>query len=164
LAALGLSSIAERYVIATRAPTPGALINRWQTRSVRAIFSISRCRRVNSCHKAARAGSIPPITRREHGMPFSKLADTPLEAPATYLANLETEAAQDAANAELDIKQLGLQQLASDKQGPYLLGADRLGMHRPIPSHAQQLCDPARVFSVGLHRHRGQCRLSEALR
>src|ERR1700747_1676080 len=73
--------------------------------------------------------------RREHGMPVSKLADTRIKTPAADLADLETKATQDAANAELDVEQLGLQQLAPDQQGAHLLGADRFGMYRPIPAH-----------------------------
>ena len=35
----------------------------------------------------------------------------------------------------------------------------RLGVHRPEPSHAQQLGDPARILAVGLDHHRRQRRL-----
>ena len=56
------SSTAERQVGATKAPTPGALINLRQTLSTRAIFSISRWSLVNSFHNAIRAASIAPIT------------------------------------------------------------------------------------------------------
>jgi hypothetical protein len=74
-----------------------------------------------------------------------------------FLADLQPEAAQNAADAELHIAQFTLQELAPDQQGAHLLG--RLAMDRPEPAHAQQLGDAAGVLAVGLHDHRRQRRL-----
>jgi hypothetical protein len=35
-------------------------------------------------------------------------------------------------------------------------------MHRAVPTHPQQLRNPARIFPIGLDRHRRQCRLHMA--
>jgi hypothetical protein len=91
------------------------------------------------------AGGELPDPRRE-----LRLAD---------LADLEAEAAQDAADAEFDVPQLGLQQLAPDQERAHLLRAGRLAVHRPEPAHAQQLRDAAGVLAVGLHNHGRKRRL-----
>jgi hypothetical protein len=92
-------------------------------------------------------------------MAGGELPDPGREPALADLAHLEAEAAQDAADAELDVPQLGLQQLASDQQRAHLLGIGRLAVHRPEPAHPQQLGDAAGVLAVGLHHHRRQRRL-----
>ena len=63
-------------------------------------------------------------------------------------ADLQAEAAQDAAQAHLDIVQLGLQQLARRQQGAHLLRRQRLAVHRPEPAEPHQLRDAARILAV----------------
>lgn len=54
-------------------------------------------------------------------MAIGEFANSRFKAPAADFPDLETKASQDASDAELHIQQLGLQQLAADKQGPNLL-------------------------------------------
>jgi hypothetical protein len=75
------------------------------------------------------------------------------------LAELEPEAAQDAPDAELDVQEFALQELAPDQERPDLLRRRRLAVHRPVPAHAQQLGDAARVPAVGLDHHGRERRL-----
>jgi hypothetical protein len=94
-----------------------------------------------------------------HRLPGRRLAD-PGGGPALAdLADLEAEPARDSPDTQLDVQQLALQQLAPDQQGPDLLGRRRLAVHRPVPAHAQQPGDAARVLAVGLHDHGRERRL-----
>jgi hypothetical protein len=97
-----------------------------------------------------------PLQRR---LARDQLADPGGEPALADLAELEPEAAQDAADAELDVRQLALQQLAPDQQRPDLLRRRRLAVHRPVPAHAQELGDAAGVLAVGLDDHRRERRL-----
>lgn len=67
--------------------------------------------------------------------------------------------AQDPADAQFDVEKLALQKLASNKKGSAILASHRFGMNRAVPSHPQQLGDPACIFPVGLHRHSRERRL-----
>src|SRR6202042_3308729 len=69
------------------------------------------------------------------------------------LADLQPEAAQDPAQAVLDLQKLARHQLASRQDGAYFLRIHRLAVPRPEPAKAHQLRDPARVVAVRLHRH-----------
>jgi hypothetical protein len=79
-----------------------------------------------------------------------------------HRTHLEPEAAQQAADAALDVPQLGHQQLACRQQGPHLLHHGRLGRDRAEPTHAHQLRHPTRIIPLGLHGHRLQRRLDVA--
>lgn len=98
----------------------------------------------------------------QHHMSGGQFLDARFEPASADLADLQPVAAQYAADTELDVEQLALQQLAANEQCAGVLGAHRLDVDRPIPSHPQQLRDPARVLPIGLHRHRRQRRLHMA--
>src|SRR3954471_17636887 len=168
------SSTAELKVTATRAPTPGTVISRRQTASSRTIASTARCRAWDSRRHASRASSIGSVHRPAHrraglghrlGAPLQRrlaraqLADPRREPPLADVAELEPEAAQDAADAEPDVHELALEQLTPDQQRPDLLRRRRLAVDGAVPAHAQELGDAARVLAVGLHDHRRQRRL-----
>ena len=55
-------------------------------------------------------------------MPGDQFLNAGLEPAAVDFANLQAIAAQNAANAELDVEQLALQQLASNQHGSGVLG------------------------------------------
>jgi hypothetical protein len=65
-----------------------------------------------SARSAARAESSGSATRSSIGLAGHELADAGLELAFADRADLPPEAAQDAAEAALDIPQLGHQQLA----------------------------------------------------
>jgi hypothetical protein len=90
--------------------------------------------------------------RHQHVVPGGQLAHPGGKPGARHLADFQPEPAQDAAEAQLDVEQLGLQQLARHQPGPHLRRRRRLGVHRPKPPHAQQLRDAARI--PGLRRGR----------
>ena len=73
----------------------------------------------------------------QHRLARDQLADPGREPALAHLADLQPEAAQDAADAQLDVQQLALQELAPDQQRPDLLGRRRLAVHRPEPAHPQ---------------------------
>src|SRR5687768_7120058 len=75
------------------------------------------------------------------------------------LADLQAEAAQQTAQAELDIAHLGLKLLASREQRPYFLGRRRLAVNGAEPAHAQQLGDATRIAPVGFDDHGRESRL-----
>ena len=82
-------------------------------------------------------------------------------------AHFEPEAAQNPAQAHLDIVQLRLHQLARGQDGTHLLRGERLAMHRAEPAEPHQLGNPACVVAVRLHRHRLEsaaftCRVSKS--
>src|SRR3954453_11465321 len=88
-----------------------------------------------------------------------QLANPDLKGLARDRANLQPEAPQDAAHAELDVDQLAQQGLAGRDDGPHLLRGQGLAVDRPIPSHAQELRNAARVAAVFFDGHRRQRRL-----
>src|SRR4051812_28537869 len=96
------------------------------------------------------------------GRPSDQLPDPPLQPALSDRAAPEDAAAQQAADAELDVAQLAQQQSAPGEQGSDLLRRHRLVMHRAIPAHPQQLGDAARVLAVSLHRHGRERRLDLA--
>jgi hypothetical protein len=98
----------------------------------------------------------------EHRLAGDQLPDPRREAALADGADLEAEVAQQAADAELDIKQLALQELAPGEQGPDLLRRHRLAMDRPVPAHPEQLSDAAGVLAIGFHRHGRERRLDLA--
>jgi hypothetical protein len=102
---------------------------------------------------------MAPTTASSIACPAISSSTRAAKRPLAFLADLQPEAAQNAADAELDIAQLALQELAPDQQGAHLLGIGRLAMDRPEPAHAQQLGDAAGILAVGLHDHRRQRRL-----
>ena len=73
--------------------------------------------------------------------------------------DLETKAAQNAAQAHLNVVKPRLHQLARGEQRADLLRLGRFAMHRTEPPKPHQLRNPARVIAVRLHRHRRQRRL-----
>src|ERR687898_293074 len=98
----------------------------------------------------------------ETGLAGDELADAGLELAFADHADLQPEAAQDAAEAALDVPQLGYQQLARGQQGSNLLHHGRLDVDRSEPTHAHQLRHPTRIVAVGLHSHRLERRLDVA--
>jgi hypothetical protein len=68
--------------------------------------------------------------------------------------DLQSEAAQNAAQAHLDIEQLRLNELARCQQGTYLLRRQRFAVYRTKPAEPDQLRNAAGIIAVGLHRHR----------
>ena len=124
------SSTADLNVIATKAPTPGAVISRRHTGSGLTIASISPCSLAYSVRNASRARNIGSVISSSIGMPGHQLAHPRHKPALARLAHLQPEPAQNAADAELHIQQLALQQLAGNEQRADLLGCRRLGMHR----------------------------------
>ena len=98
----------------------------------------------------------------QHDVPAHQLADACRQLPAAHVANLQSESAQQPAKCLLQIHGLDLHLLACGEKRPNLLRRDRLAVHRPISTHAQQLRDPACVTAVGLDRHGRQRRLNMA--
>ena len=146
-------------MIATNAPTPGTVISRRQIASSRTMRQ----------HRPVQGVVLGPqrLARPQHRLDHplqhrlagDQLADPGREPALADLADLQPEAAQDAADAQLDVQQLALQELAPDQQRPDLLRRRRLAVHRPEPAHPQQLGDAARVLAVGLDHHRRERRL-----
>ena len=93
---------------------------------------------MNSARSASRARSIAPMTVSSIVVAGDQLADPGREPALADLADLQPEAAQDAADAQLDVPQLALQQLAPDQQRPHLLGVGGdlrcTGRNQPIRS------------------------------
>jgi hypothetical protein len=92
-------------------------------------------------------------------VPGDQLLDPGREPALADLAELEPEAAQQAADAQLHVAQLGLQQLAAGEQRPHLLGVGGLAVHGTVPAHPEQLGDAARVLAIRLDHHRRERRL-----
>src|SRR3954463_3245474 len=155
------ASTPEVKVTATSAPTPGTVINRRQTASLRTIASMARCSLPNSTLSASRLqhGLRDPL---QHRVTRDQRAYPRRELPFADLAHLEPEAAQKTPQTELHVAHLGLQLLARDQQRPNLLGGGRFAMHRPEPAHPQELGDAAGVPAIGLDDHRRERRLHVA--
>src|SRR3712207_846944 len=122
------SSTAEVKVMATTAPTPGTVISRRHTSSMRTIRRRSRCR---FAYSARRQGLARPQHRLHHplqgGLAGHQLADAPLEPGGADRAHLQPEAAEQAADAALEVEQLGLHLLARRQQQADLLGREQIG-------------------------------------
>ena len=69
-------------------------------------------------------------------------------------AHLQSETAQNPAQAVLDVEQLRLQQFAAAQDRARFLCLDRLAVHRSEPAEPHQLGDCASVVAIRLHRHR----------
>src|SRR5467141_1809346 len=87
-------------------------------------------------------------------MPLHQLFDAFGKLCPRRLANLQPEAAQNPAQAVLEVQQLALHQLARRQHRADLLGRGRLAVYRPEPAEPHQLRDLAGVVAVRLHRHR----------
>src|SRR3954465_4152860 len=116
------SSTPEVKVMAISAPTPGTVVRRRQTASVRTVASMARCSLENSTRRAPRACRIAAATRSSIVCPLTSVRTRAANWPLARLADLQPEAAQEPAQAELHIAHLGLQLLARHQQRPYLLG------------------------------------------
>ena len=92
-----------------------------------------------------RCGNARPICR--------ELPGTAGKCALTDGADLQPEAAEQAANAVVDVPQLAHKQLPGGQEGTQLLGELRLHMHRPEPAGPHHLRDGARIRPVGLDRH-----------
>src|SRR5262252_267237 len=129
------SSTAVLYVIATIGPTPGAVINCRQTLSRRtilrsALWSIL-CSRCSVARQEHRSSDL-----LQHRVIGDKLAHARLKGSLRHFTELQSEAAQDAAQAQFHIPQLVEQQSAPRQQRSNLLRARRFCMHRLVPAHA----------------------------
>jgi len=127
--------------------------------SARAIFSISRWSLVNSFHKAVRAVSIAPITVSKMACSGYQLPNAGFEPPPADFADLQPVTTQYATDAEFDIEKLALQELSAGEKGARILARRRFRVNRAIPSHSQQLGDPAGILPI---RHRGERALLHA--
>jgi len=87
-------------------------------------------------------------------MALHQFPDATGKAFISRLADLQPKAAQDPAQAVLDILTLGLNQLACCQHRPNFLRIHRLAMHRPEPTQPHQLRNAAGIVAVRLHRHR----------
>ena len=87
-------------------------------------------------------------------MPLHQLSNPTRKASLRGFANLEPEAAQNPAQAILDILKPRFDQLACGQFGPHLLCPDGFAVHRPKPPKPHQLGNAARVVAIGLDRHR----------
>ena len=92
--------------------------------------------------------------RLQVAMTLHQFLDASGKAPRRGFANLQPEAAQDTAQAVLDVQELALDQLARGQDRSCFLRTQRLAVHRPEPAEPHQLRDAARVIAVRLHRHR----------
>src|SRR5438309_10160585 len=79
----------------------------------------------------------------EDRVAIDQLTDARVEPTAADGTNLQAEAAEHAADAALDVEQLGLDQLARSEERTHLLRTDRFRVHRPIPAKPQQLGNAA---------------------
>jgi len=86
-----------------------------------------------------------------------QLLDPAGKAPLRRVADLQPEAAQNTTQAVLDVLKLRLHELARGKHCACLLRPDRFAMYRPEPAQPHQLGNPARIVTIGLHRHRLEC-------
>ena len=87
-------------------------------------------------------------------MARDQLFDPKAEAVRGRSPNLQAKAAQYAAQAHFNVKQLRLNQFARRQQRAHFLRRHRLAVNRAEPAQPHQLRNPARVVAVALDRHR----------
>lgn len=76
-------------------------------------------------------------SKAKNGMTSCELADPPFKAAPAHFTDLEAVAAQNAANAELNVAQFALQQFATRQKRPHILQSRKLRTHGAIPTHSQ---------------------------
>ena len=77
----------------------------------------------------------------------------PSNPPRADRPHLEPESAQDPAQTDLEVDQLGLELFARRQQGAHFLGAQGFGVHRPKPAEPHQVGDATGIVAVSLHGH-----------
>jgi hypothetical protein len=101
-------------------------------------------------------GGSSPQERLDDGFEreaFDEFSDSAGEASLPHLPDLQAESAQEAADATVEISQLGDKELARCEQGPQLLRQRRLHMHGSEPAGPDHLRNGASIVAVCLHRH-----------
>src|SRR6516162_4915358 len=148
------SSTADLKVTATTGPTPGTVISRRQTASSRTIASTALCSFSYCAFKRCPRRKHRLSNALQRGLTCHQFPNPRFKRLAGHLPDLQAEAAQDAPNAQFHIQQPSEKLLARNQQPSDLLRSNRFGVYRPEPPHPDQLCKPACILAVRLHRHR----------